>query len=531
MAIYFLLSSLLLICVLSYGSQKLTAKRLKITIEEATVDDLQLAFRLKTLTSREVVLFYLDKIRELNENLRGVIEVNPDALSQADIADKERRECNHTLPKLHGIPILLKDNIATKDKLNTTAGSFALLGSIVPRDAGVVSKLRRSGAIISGKASLSEWSNFRTSWAPNGWSARGSQGKEGFVKLNTTWFNFLNLWKQNPYNSSVEVCGSSSGPAISVAANMVSVTLGTETDGSIICPASFNSVVGIKPTVGLTSRAGVIPISPRQDTVGPICRTVADSVHVLDIIVGIDRNDNATSEASKYIPVGGYGQFLKHNGLEGKRLGIVNMLFDSINHDVFLKQTFEQHFTTLRKQGAVLVDNLEIAHIEDVLDSHSSGEFDAMLAEFKIALNEYLGDLVKSPVKSLREVIEFNKNHSKEKINEYGQDIFELAEKTNGMGPKEQEALSNLKRLSKQGFKKLMTDHSLDALVAYANSASSILAIGGFPGIVVPAGYHNTKKYPFGICFGGLRGSEPKLIEIAYAFEQATKIRRKPPLA
>ncbi|PRQ21926.1 putative mandelamide amidase [Rosa chinensis] len=513
MAIYFLLSSLLLICVLSYGSQKLTAKRLKITIEEATVDDLQLAFRLKTLTSREVVLFYLDKIRELNENLRGVIEVNPDALSQADIADKERRECNHTLPKLHGIPILLKDNIATKDKLNTTAGSFALLGSIVPRDAGVVSKLRRSGAIISGKASLSEWSNFRTSWAPNGWSARGSQGK-------------------NPYNSSVEVCGSSSGPAISVAANMVSVTLGTETDGSIICPASFNSVVGIKPTVGLTSRAGVIPISPRQDTVGPICRTVADSVHVLDIIVGIDRNDNATSEASKYIPVGGYGQFLKHNGLEGKRLGIVNMLFDSINHDVFLKQTFEQHFTTLRKQGAVLVDNLEIAHIEDVLDSHSSGEFDAMLAEFKIALNEYLGDLVKSPVKSLREVIEFNKNHSKvEKINEYGQDIFELAEKTNGMGPKEQEALSNLKRLSKQGFKKLMTDHSLDALVAYANSASSILAIGGFPGIVVPAGYHNTKKYPFGICFGGLRGSEPKLIEIAYAFEQATKIRRKPPLA
>lgn len=208
MAIIILFSFLFLICILSYGSGTITAKRPKITIEEATVDDLQLAFKLKTLTSRQLVLFYLDQIRKLNKNLGGVIEVNPDALSQADIADKQRCECNHTLPKLHGIPILLKDNIATKDKLNTTAGSFALFRSIVPRDAGVVSKLRRSGAVILGKASLTEWCHFRSFRAPSGWSARGSQG-------------------MNPYNSSVEVCGSSSGPAISVAANMVSVTLGT----------------------------------------------------------------------------------------------------------------------------------------------------------------------------------------------------------------------------------------------------------------------------------------------------------------
>lgn len=452
--------------------------------------------------------FYLREIQRLNPLLHGVIEVNPDALLQADTADHERKaKAPGSLPGLHGIPILLKDNIATKDKLNTTAGSFALLGSVVARDAGVVTKLRKAGAIILGKASLSEWANFRTSNAPNGWSARGGQSK-------------------NSYNLSADPCGSSSGSAISVAANMVAVSLGSETDGSIICPAGSNSVVGIKPTVGLTSRAGVIPISPRQDTIGPICRTVSDAVYVLDAIAGFDHNDaQATKEASKYIPVGGYKKFLKADGFKGKRLGIVRnpSISSSSNADIF-----EDHLATLRQGGAILIDHLEITNIDSILDSTSSGEEAAMLAEFKLSLNAYLKELVASPVRSLADVIAFNQKFSNlEKIKEYGQDIFLEAEKTNGIQSTEKKALLNLTRLSKEGFEKLMRENRLDALVTNGPDVSPVLAIGGFPGISVPAGY-DSNGVPFGICFGGLKGSEPKLIEIAYGFEQATKIRKPP---
>ncbi|XP_065629129.1 probable amidase At4g34880 [Quercus suber] len=279
-------SSLILILLLTIPSG--SCHQINFSIKEVTIHDLQLAFKQNKLTSRQLVEFYLKEIRKLNPILKRVIEVNPDVLCQADKADYERKaKVPGSQSRLHGIPILLKDNIATKDKLNTTAGSFALLGSVVPRDAGVVYKLRKAGAIILGKASLGEWSHFRTARGPLAWSALGGQGK-------------------NPYTLG-EPCGSSSGSSISVAANMVAVSLGTETDGSIICPASFNSVVGIKPTVGLTSRAGVIPISPRQDTIGPICRTVSDAVHVLEAIAGIDNNDNATFTASRYTPSGGYG--------------------------------------------------------------------------------------------------------------------------------------------------------------------------------------------------------------------------------
>ncbi|GLU02770.1 hypothetical protein SLE2022_200070 [Rubroshorea leprosula] len=244
----FSLFSLLLMIVLSISSSG--SRVHAFSIEEATIRDIQHAFKHSRLTSRKLVEFYIQEISKLNPVLRGVIEVNPDALYQADVADKERRaRARGSLSCLHGIPILLKDSIATKDKLNTTAGSFALLGSVVPRDAGVVKKLRKAGAIILGKGSMSEWSSFRSLTAAEGWSARGGQGK-------------------NPYVLTADPCGSSSGSAISVASNIVAVSLGTETDGSILCPASANSVVGIKPTVGLTSRAGVIPISHRQDTIG-----------------------------------------------------------------------------------------------------------------------------------------------------------------------------------------------------------------------------------------------------------------------
>ncbi|KAF3959739.1 hypothetical protein CMV_015476 [Castanea mollissima] len=483
---------LILLATTSSITQAIKAVHGFSSIEEATVHDIQLAFKQNQLTSRKLVEFYLKQISRLNPVLKGVLEVNPDALYQADKADHERKlKAPGSLSPLHGIPILLKDNIATKDKLNTTAGSYALLGSVVPRDAGVVTKLRKAGAIILGKATLSEWCHFRTFESPNGWSARGGQGK-------------------SPYTMG-DPCGSSSGPAISVAANMAAVSLGTETDASILCPSSYNLVVGIKPTVGLTSRAGVIPVSPRQDSVGPICRTVADAVYVLDAIVGIDHYDNATIEISRHIPK-------ESRDSEGSLL----QFWD----DTIAAQTVEQHLKTLRKQGTILVDNLEIANIDEIY-SPTSGEGTVLATEFKISINAYLDELVTSPVRSLADLIDFNKKNSKLEKLEYGQDQFVKAEATNGIGNAEKAALANLAELTREGFVELMTKNKLDAIVTPGVSVSTILAIGGFPGVIVPAGY-DSKGKPFGLCFGGLKGSEPKLIEIAYGFEQATKIRKPP---
>ncbi|KAI3997458.1 hypothetical protein MKX01_008065 [Papaver californicum] len=480
-------------------------------IKEATINDIQLAFKSNTLTSRQLVEFYMKEIQTYNPLLNAVIEVNPDVLNQADKADYERKNSGVRLPgALHGIPILLKDNISTKDKLNTTAGSFALLKSVVPRDAGVVRKLRESGALIMGKASLSEWSNFRGTNIPSGWSARGGQGK-------------------NPYNLG-DPCGSSSGSSISVAANLVTVSLGTETGGSILCPASYNSVVGFKPTVGLTSRAGVIPISPRQDSVGPICRTVSDAVYVLDAIVGFDPNDAvATSSAAKFIPRGGYSQFLKKNGLQGKRLGIMRAFYDNLATES-LFNIFMGHLESLRQAGAVLVDNLEIDNLQMIYNPQLSGAEFALSSEFKQSLDVYLEDLVFSPVRSLADVIAFNKNNpSLEMTDVYNQNRMIEAEKTAGTEAERKGALLNLEKLDTEGFKRLMIKNELDAVVTPGDEFSTVLAIGRHPAIIVPAGYGDD-GVPIGICFGGLRGSEPKLIEIAYGFEQITMVRKSPPL-
>ncbi|KAI7729139.1 hypothetical protein M8C21_020522 [Ambrosia artemisiifolia] len=483
----------------------------KFTIPEATIDDIQEAFKQNKLTSKELVEFYIERIRKLNPIYRAVIEVNPDAVYLAEKADQERKDKGPSwCYGLHGIPILLKDNIATKDKLNTTAGSYALLNSVVPRDAGVVKKLREAGAIILGKASLTEWSAFRSIILPSGWNARAKQ-------------------PLNPYGATIDPCGSSTGSAISVATNMVTVSLGTETGGSILCPSCNNSVVGIKPTVGLTSRAGVIPISPRQDTVGPMCRTVADAVYVLDAIVGFDMYDAvATRKASKYIPKSGYLKHLKVDGLKGKRLGIMRAYpYFGFANDTKTLNKFEKHFDILRQKGAILIENLEILNFNQIVSMFDS-KFIALPAEFKLALNAYLKNLVASPVRSLSDAIAFNKKYSDlEKINEYPQDIFLIAEKTNGIGKLEKEALMNLTKASKYGFEKLMNDNKLDALVTPYSTASNLLAIGGYPGISVPAGYDKNGG-PYGICFGGLKGSEPTLIEIAYGFEQATNFRKPP---
>ncbi|WOL09691.1 putative amidase [Canna indica] len=477
---------------------------------EATIESIRQAFDAGELTSRQLVEYYLEQIRLLNPLLRAVIEVSPDALQQADYADRERRSGRRG-GVLHGVPVLLKDNIATRGPLNTTAGSLALLGSVVSRDAGVAQRLRRAGAVILGKASLSEWAHFRSFSAPSGWCARSGQGR-------------------NPYRLSADPCGSSSGSAIAAAANMAAVTLGMETDGSIICPSSANSVVGIKPTVGLTSRAGVIPISPRQDTVGPICRTVSDAVEVLEVIVGYDLRDRATLEAIKYIPKGGYKQFLKVEGLKGKRLGILRKAFFNFPTGSVEAQVFEEHFRTMRKRGAILLDNLEIPNFNEINSIGGIAEEIALEAEFKLSLKSYLSELTYSPVRSLADVIAFNDRHKvEEKVDEYGQDVFLSAENTTGIGPGETKAIHLLKELSK-GLERLMMEKTLDAIVAAATldtSVSNVLAIGGYPGITVPAGYGKS-GVPFGVSFGGLRGSEPKLIEISYAFEQATLVRKPP---
>ncbi|KAJ9178827.1 hypothetical protein P3X46_010676 [Hevea brasiliensis] len=479
----------------------LTKITIAFSIKEATIDDLQLAFKRKHLTSRQLVQFYLKEIRKLNPLLRGVIEVNPDSLYLADKADQKRKaKAPGSLHSLHGIPILLKDNIATKDKLNTTAGSFALLGSVVPRDAGVVVRLRKAGAIILGKASMTEWAAFRSKFLPRGFCGRKGQGR-------------------NPYVLSAGTCGSSSGSGISVAANMVAVSLGTETDGSILCPSSVNSIVGINPTVG---RAGVVPISPRQDSVGPMRRTVRDAVYALDAIVGFDYYDNATRGAAMFIPRDGYKQFLKPDGLIGKRLGIVrNPFFKFYNDEGSVKtRAFKHHLNTLREKGAILVDDLEISNIDEIINFTGSGECNAYLAEFKPAINAYLKQLVKSTVRTLADLIAFNKKFSKlEKTKEYGQDTFEAAESLRGADKLLKIAVANLNRISRNGFEELVRKHKLDALVTpydfgMSSYASTLLAFRGHPGITVPAG-HDTKVLPFGICFGGLKGTEPKLIEIA----------------
>ncbi|KHN12371.1 Putative amidase [Glycine soja] len=295
--------------------------------------------------------------------------------------------------------------------------------------------------------------------------------------------------------------GSSSGSAISVAANLVAGSLGSETDGSILCPSGSNSVVGIKPTAGLTSIAGVVPITPLQDTVGPICRTVLDAALVLETIAGIDINDKATIKALKYVPRDGYAQFLKIDGLRGKRLGVVRAFY-GFGNDTFKHDTFKLHLKTLRQKGAVLVDNLEINNIQEIFNDQS--EDIAMAYEFKLSLNAYL-----------------------EKLKEYGQDLMLVAQKTNGVRELK-EAVLNMARLSHIGFEKLMITNNLDAMVVSFSFFASILARGGYPGVTVPAGYE--KRAPFGIIFGGLKGSEPKLIQIAYSFEQATLIRKPPPL-
>jgi len=490
-------------------------------LEEATIADLGRQMANDERASRDIAELYLDRIESLDRQgptLRSVIETNPDALEIAEELDRERAAGNVRGP-LHGVPILLKDNIATADRNTTTAGSLALEGSIPPRDAFVAAQLRRAGAVLLGKANLSEWANFRSQRSSSGWSARGGQCR-------------------NPYVLNRNPCGSSSGSGAATSANLCAAAVGTETDGSIICPSSANGLVGIKPTVGLVSRSGIIPISAVQDTAGPMARTVADAAALLSGMTGQDPLDEAT--AGSPVPTD-LGRHLGNPGagsLSGLRIGIGRQFFD---RDGRVDAVMEEAVETLRSLGAEIVDPVEIAHRQEV----GRHEYEAMLHEFKDGLNAYLAALGNDPpVKTLADVIAFNEAHAAEEMPYFGQEILIEAE---GKGPLTEAAYrlarDTANRLSREeGLDATLAEHRLDAILGpsggpawvtdlvrgdtFSVGSAGAAAVAGYPNVTVPAGH--VHGLPVGVSFFGAAWSEPTLIRIAWAFEQAAPHRRTP---
>jgi amidase len=446
-----------------------------------------------------------------------VIEVNPDALEIAAELDAERRKGKVRGP-LHGIPILVKDNFATRDKMETTAGSLALLGSVVPRDAFVVRQLRRAGAVILGKTNLSEWANFRSTQSSSGWSGRAGQCLSPYVL------------DHNP-------CGSSSGSGTAAAASLAAGTLGTETDGSIVCPSSHNSLCGIKPTLGLTSRSGVVPIAHSQDVTGPMCRTVADAAAVLGAMTGVDPRDPATAD-SKGHSHRDYTRFLDPDGLRGARVGVWREGVFGISPEA--DAIAEAAIAELSRLGATVVDPADIPNVADTFDP----EFTVLLCEFKDDIAAYLSELRHTDMRTLADLIAFNEAHADQELQWFGQEIFLLAEATGGTAdPAYADALATSKRLAQEGIDQTLARFDLDAIVSLTNSppwttdlvngdhfltaSSTPSAIAGYPNITVPAGY-SFGELPVGINFIGGRFTEPTLIKLAYGFEQGTGVRHAP---
>ena len=489
-------------------------------LDEMTIAELQDGMKSGKFTSRSIVKKYLDRIDEIDKKgpaINSVIEVNPDAVAIAESLDRERKEKGSRGP-LHGIPILIKDNIDTADRMMTTAGSLALLGSTPSQDSFVAKRLREAGVVILGKTNLSEWANFRSNHATSGWSGRGGQTK-------------------NPYVLDRNPCGSSSGSGAAAAANLCAAAIGTETDGSVVCPSSANSLVGIKPTLGIVSRAGIIPIAHSQDTPGPMARTVTDAAVLLGALTGIDPRDSAT-KLSQGKSKRDYTQFLDKDGLRGARLGVARKYF-GFNDQV--DKLMNELLGEMKKLGAVIVDPAEIPTSGKFDDS----ELEVLLYEFKADLNAYLAGLgSKAPVHSLKEIIEFNEKNRDKEMPYFGQDLFIKAEAKGPLsGKKYLAALRKNHLLSRtQGIDFVMRKYQLDALIAptggpawptdwitgdhFTGGYSSASAVAGYPHLTVPAGY--VFGLPFGISFFGAAYSEPTLIKFAYAFEQATKVRRTP---
>jgi len=489
-------------------------------LDEITFGELQDGMKSGKWTARSITEKYLARITEIDASgptLKAVIETNPDAVAIADALDKERASKGARGP-LHGIPILIKDNIDTADRMMTTAGSLALVGAKPPKDSFVAQKLRAAGAVILGKTNPSEWANIRSSHATSGWSGRG-----GLTK--------------NPYALDRNPCGSSSGSGAAASANLAAGTIGTETDGSIVCPSSSNGILGIKPTVGLISRAGIIPISHSQDSAGPMCRTVTDAATLLGALTGVDADDQATA-ASVGKSLTDYTKFLDPNGLKGARIGVCRKFFGFSD---LVDALMESALDALRRAGAVLVDPADV----NLAPNAGALEFTVLLYELKADLNAYLARLGPgAPVKSLADVIAFNDAHKEQEMPYFGQDTFLKAQAKGSLAT--QEYLDAVKDLLKagrdEGIDKTMDAKKLDALVAPtggpawvtdlingdngAGQTSSAAAIARYPSISVPAG--TVFGLPVGISFFGRAWSEPTLIKLAYSFEQLTKVRKPP---
>jgi amidase len=492
-------------------------------LDEVTISDLQDAMKSGKMTSRSITEKYLARIDQIDKQgpaLNAIIELNPDALSIADAMDAERKS-KGPRGTLHGIPVLIKDNIDTADKMMTTAGSLALLGSKAPKDSTVAQKLRDSGAVILGKTNLSEWANIRSNHSTSGWSGRGGQTK-------------------NPYALDRNPCGSSSGSGAAVSANLAAAAIGTETDGSIVCPSSTCGIAGIKPTVGLVSRAGIIPISHTQDTAGPMCRTLRDAAILLGALTGMDSADSATAESREHSYTD-YTQFLKEDGLKGARIGVVRRTF-GFSEDV--DKVMEAALETMKKQGAILVDPATI----ESAGKFGESEFTIFLYELKADLNAYLAKLgPNAPVKTLKEIIEFNEKNSSKEMPYFGQDTFLKSDEKGPLTTQEYiDAVAKARDLArKEGIDATMDKNNLDALVgptggpawltdhingdSFGGGSSSTAAVAGYPNITVPAGF--VHGLPVGISFFGRAWSEPVLLRVAYAFEQATKARKAPGFA
>lgn len=499
------------------GSIKL-AETDKFRYLEMDITEMQEGYKSGEYSIKEVVQAYLDRIETIDQKgpaLNSIIQLNPDALNIAEGLDREMQEGNIRGP-LHGIPVILKDNIDTYDKMPCTAGSRALMHSFPLQDSYVAGQLRKAGAVIIGKANLSEWANFRGELSTSGWSGLGGQTK-------------------NPYILERNPCGSSAGSGVAVSANLTVLAIGTETDGSVVCPSHANGIVGIKPTVGLVSRSGVIPISSTQDTPGPMARTVKDAAICLGALVGIDSSDSKTlNSKGKYYT--DYTPFLRENGLEGKRIGILK---GPLGRNYKVDTLFYEAVEIIKNQGA------EIVEIEDLIKGDLwQYELEVFLYEYKDGLNKYFKSLgPEAPIKSLEELIAFNKSDSVE-LKYFNQQYLEMAFEKEDLDSEEyQQTLSKmLMGAREEGIDRIMNELDLDAIIAPTGSpawktdlingdsfqlgSSSAAAMAGYPNITVPMGFID--ELPVGISFFGRAWSEPVLLEIAYAYEMNTQYRKPP---
>jgi len=490
------------------------------SLGEVDIDALQAMMAAGELTSEQLTAFYLDRIKAIDQagpTLKSIIEVNPEALDIARALDRERAESGPRGP-LHGIPVVLKANIDTADRMDTTAGSLALAGHKSPADAFIVSRLRESGAVILAKANLSEWANFRSTMSSSGWSSIGGQTK-------------------NPYDLLRNPCGSSSGSAVAVAANLTSVAIGTETDGSIVCPSSVNGIVGIKPSMGLVSRSGIIPIAHSQDIAGPMARTVREAAILLNAIAGADPADPATAGFPAERP--DFTAGLKPDALQGARIGVIRN-YGGAGNDARVDAILDTSVEQLRALGAEIVDSIEID-----TEGMDDAEYEVLLYEFKADLNAWLAN-AKAPLGSLADLIAFNTANADRVMPYFQQEIFEAAQAKGPLtDPEYLEALETSQRIARQGLDNALGENKLDALIAPTRGAawmtdhvngdqssgiysSSYAAVSGYPSITVPAGY--ISGLPIGLSFFGAAFSDGKLIGYAYAFEQATGTRRPPPV-